>query len=106
VRLLQSEEGGRDFWGRDDRWDQAVGEREGRAGLGRLEAVWAGWLPGHGPSGLLASFFYFFLLFSFSFCSDFCLEFLKEFFYLDLNKFKADLFWSLKSVFRTYKPEV
>jgi hypothetical protein len=45
----------------DDRWDPAVGEREGRrSGLGCSGAVWAGWLPGRGPSGLLASFFYFF----------------------------------------------
>jgi hypothetical protein len=45
----------------DDRWDPAVGEREGeRCGLGWSGVVWAGWLPGRGPSGLLASFFYFF----------------------------------------------
>jgi hypothetical protein len=74
--------------------------------LGWLGAVWAGWLPGCGPSGLLASFFYFFPSAFFFFCSDFCFEFLKKFFYSDLNKIKADHFWSLKSVFRTYKPEV
>jgi hypothetical protein len=44
--------------------------------------------------------------FLFSFCSDFYFEFLKGFFYSDLNKVKADHFWSLKSVFRHYKPEV
>jgi hypothetical protein len=64
-----SEERGRDLRGRDDRWDRAIGERERRgSGLGWLEVVWAGWLPGCGPGGLLASYFYlFFFCFPFLF---------------------------------------
>jgi hypothetical protein len=46
-----------------------LSERErGGVGLGRLGAGWAGWSPGVGPVGLLASSFYFFssaFLFSF-----------------------------------------
>jgi hypothetical protein len=62
--------------GGDDRWVPAIGEREGeKSGLGRLGAIWAGWSPGCGPVGLLASFFYFFFLLSFSFVLNFCLEF-------------------------------
>jgi hypothetical protein len=76
---------------------RSVREREGgnwvglaRGELGRLD-------PGCGPNGLLASPFYFiFLLFSFSFVSDFCFEFLKRLLNSDLNKIKADHFWSLK----------
>jgi hypothetical protein len=79
------------------------GERERvglvRGELGRLfSQVRSKWL--------LASFFYFFPSAFFFFCSDFCFEFLKKLFYSDLDKIKADPFWSLKSVFRTYKPEV
>jgi hypothetical protein len=89
---------------RDDRWGPHVGERgEGLAGSGWFWVSWAGWLPGCGPSGLLASFFYFF-----SFCFPFSFVlisvfgfFLKKLFYSDLNKIKADHFWSLKSVFTT-----
>jgi hypothetical protein len=60
ARLLRSEE--REINGKgDDRWDPAVGEREGeRSGLDQLGAVWASWPPGCGPGGLLASPFYFF----------------------------------------------
>jgi hypothetical protein len=62
-----------------------LSERGGeRVGLGRLGAGWADWLPGFGPVGLLTSFF--FLLLSFSFILDFCLEFLKSFSYSDLNE--------------------
>jgi hypothetical protein len=86
------------------RW--SVRERGGK-GLGWSGAVWASWFPGCGPSGLLASpFYFFFLLLSFSFISDFCFDNLKRLMYSDLNKVKADHFWSLRSVFRTYKPEV
>jgi hypothetical protein len=49
---------------------------------------------------------FFFFLFSFSFVSDFCFDNLKRLLYSDLNKSQADHFCSLKSVFRTYKPEV
>jgi hypothetical protein len=59
--------------------------------------------PGMAQVGLLASsfYFYFFLLLSFSFVSDFCFGFLKKLFYSDLNKIKADHFWSLKGVITT-----
>jgi hypothetical protein len=71
-----------------------------RGGLGWLASrVRPKWAPGLFLLFIFPSAFFFF-------CSDFCFEFLKEFFYSDLNKFKADHFWSLKSVFRTYKPEV
>jgi hypothetical protein len=62
-----SEERGRDLWGRDDRWDRAVGEREGegeRVGLawgelGRLASrVRPKWAP-----GLFLLFIFFLLLF-------------------------------------------
>jgi hypothetical protein len=49
-------------------------------GLGRLA-------PGCGPSGLLASFFFFVF-----FVSDFCFGFLKKLFYSDLNNSQADQF--------------
>jgi hypothetical protein len=77
VRLLRSEERGEISGEGDDRWDPVVREREGeRCGLGRLGAVWAGWPPGCGPVGLLASFLlFFFLLLFFSFVLNFCFEF-------------------------------
>jgi hypothetical protein len=50
----------------------AVSGGKGELGWAGSGAIWAGWLPGAGPSGLLALTFYFFLLFSFSFVSDFC----------------------------------
>jgi hypothetical protein len=79
-------------------------EREKRGG----ELGWVG-SGRSGPDGLpgaaqLGSWplllFYFFLLLSFSFILISVLSF-EEFFYSDLNKIKADHFWSLKSVFRT-----
>jgi hypothetical protein len=45
--------------------------------------------------------FIFFLLLSFYFVSEFCFEFLKRLLNSDLNKIKADHFWSLNSVFIT-----
>jgi hypothetical protein len=58
----------------------------GGVGLGRLGAGWAGWSPGVGPVGLLASSFIFFFFFPFLFCSKILFGVLKEFFYSDLNK--------------------
>jgi hypothetical protein len=53
-----------------------LSERErGGVGLGRLGAGWAGWSPGVGPVGLLASFNFFFFCFPFLFYSDFYFEF-------------------------------
>jgi hypothetical protein len=92
---------------RDDRWVPLGGERGGKDGwVGLVLVSWAGWLPGAAQVGSWPLSFIFFLLLSFFFCSDFCFEFLKKLFYSDLNKIKADHFWSLKSVFKTYKPEV
>jgi hypothetical protein len=65
--------------GSDDRWVPLGGERGGKDGwVGLVLVSWAGWLPGRGPNGLLASFFYFFPSVFFFFCSDFCFEFLKK----------------------------
>jgi hypothetical protein len=74
----------------------AVRERGGvgwvglvRGGLGRLVSrVRPKWAPG--------LFLLFFSSVFFSFVSDFCFEFLKRLLNSDLNKIKADHFWSLK----------
>jgi hypothetical protein len=71
-------------------------ERGGELGwVGSGRSGLAG-LPGAAQLGSWPLSFIFFLLLSFSFCSEFYFEFLKEFFYSDLNKVKADHFWSLK----------
>jgi hypothetical protein len=87
--------------GGDDRWGPAVREREGEGWVGSARAGWAGWSPGVGPVGLLASFFYFFPSAFLFFYSGFLFGVLKSFSYSDLNKVEADHFWSLKRVFRT-----
>jgi hypothetical protein len=86
-----------------------VAVREGRGELGWVGSGWSGsaGFPGVAQVGSWPlSFIFIFFCFLFFFCSDFCFEFLKKLFYSDLNKIKADHFWSLKSVFRTYKLEV
>jgi hypothetical protein len=79
---------------RNDRW-----ERGGKS--------WTGLVRGQsGPAGSRVRprwavgffFLFFFFLFSFSFVSEFCFGFLKMLNYSDLNKIKADLFCSSKSV--------
>jgi hypothetical protein len=69
---------------------------------------WAGWLPGAAQAGCwLSLFILFFLSIFFFFCfRNLFWFFLKRLFYSDLNKSQADHFWSLESVFTTYKPEV
>jgi hypothetical protein len=53
-----------------------LSERGRGVGLGRLGAGWAGWSPGVGPVGLLASSFIIFSsAFLFSFILNFCFEF-------------------------------
>jgi hypothetical protein len=78
----------------------AVRERGGVIGVGLVLGELGRLDPGCGPSGLLA-YFIFFLLLSFSFVSEICFEFLERLLNSDLNKIKADHFWSLKSVFTT-----
>jgi hypothetical protein len=82
--------------------------REGRGELGWVGSGRSGpaGFPGAAQVGSWPLSFIFFLLLSFSFVLISVLSFLKKLFYSDLNKIKADHFWSLKSVFRTYKPEV
>jgi hypothetical protein len=85
-------------WSVRERGEEGVGLVRG--GLGRLV------FPGAAQVGSwLLSFIFFFLL-SFSFICDFCFDNLKRLLYSELNKIKADHFWSLKSVFRNHKPEV
>jgi hypothetical protein len=84
------------------------GERERESELGWVGSERSGpaGLPGAAQLGSCPLLlFYFFLLLSFSFILISVLSF-EEFFYSDLNKIKADHFWSLKSVFRNYKPGV
>jgi hypothetical protein len=81
-----------------------LSEREGGKGAGWVGSGQSGpaGLPGVAQLGSWPLFFSAILFF----CSEFCFEFLKKLFHSDLNKFKADHFWSLKGVFRIYKPEV
>jgi hypothetical protein len=88
-------------------WGRVVGERERgegvglvRGGLGRLV------FPGVAQVGCCLLSFIFFFLHSFSFISDFYVDNLKRLLYSELNKIKADHFWSFKNVFRNHKPEV
>jgi hypothetical protein len=76
----------------------AVREREGVSGVGLVLGELGRLDSGCSPSGLLV---FFFLLLSFSFVSEICFEFLERLLNSDLNKIKADHFWSLKSVFTT-----
>jgi hypothetical protein len=93
--------------GSDDWWSPHGGERgEGLAGLGWLGGGLGRLAPGCGPSGLLVLPFYFFIFVFFFFCFRNLFWVLKGLLYLDLNKSQADHFWSLESVFTTYKPEV
>jgi hypothetical protein len=61
---------------RDDRWGQAIGERErGKLGWAGSGVSWAGWLPSVAQVGCWFFLFIFFFLFSFSFVFDFCFGF-------------------------------
>jgi hypothetical protein len=86
-------------------WGPPSREREERmSGVGLARGELGRLAPGCGPSGLLALPFFSFFFFFFCFRNLFWV--LKRLLYSYLNKRQADHFWSLESVFKTYKLEV
>jgi hypothetical protein len=84
-----------------------LAEREGSgSGVGLARGGVGPVAPGCGPSGCWVSPFIFFFQLFFFFCFRSLIWFLKRLSYSDLNKNQADHFWSLESVFTTYKLEV